>query len=370
VNGKMKIVHLQVLPILSGVQKITLNIFRNLDPEKYEMYLICGNPEKGQDNALVQECETLGVKVIVIDEIRRDLGWHDLKAFFSLLKIFRKYKFDIIHTHSSKTGFLGRITGKLSGCKKVVYTVHGISFHDYQNPIKKIFFYLLEIVAGQFNDKVILVNKFYRKKFWFIPAKKLMTIYNGIEFAGLQSRNKWQDGKIRFISVGRLDAQKSPFDLLKAFYEVSKVRDNVELTLIGDGEYYSQLSKIVEQNDLGDSVKLPGWQKDIGSFLAESDIFISSPVYEAFGLVFCEAGYTGLPVISTNVEGIPEVVKDGETGILVPPRDTEAMKEAMLKLIDDESMRLEMGGKAKARVIEQFDLNSFINKYLEMYELL
>jgi len=260
---KKKIVHLQVLPILSGVQKITLNIYKNLDPAQYEMYLICAKSMPEQDSALITEVRSLGVKIIELEELKRQIGFHDILVFFKLLKIFRKYKFDIIHTHSSKTGFLGRIAGKLSGCKKVIHTVHGISFHDYEHPVKKFAYYGLEILAGFFNDKVILVNKFYRSQFWFIPAKKIMTIYNGIDFDDLLYRKDRDDNKVKLISVGRLDKQKSPLDLLEAFAKVCRKRDNIELNIVGDGEYYNILIEFILQHDLKDKVNLLGWRLNL-----------------------------------------------------------------------------------------------------------
>jgi glycosyltransferase involved in cell wall biosynthesis len=368
--SRKRIVHLQVLPILSGVQKISLNIFKNLDPDKFELYLICAAPETGMDPLLITESEAAGVKVIVLKELKREIGFHDISVFIKLIKIFRRYRFNIIHTHSSKTGFLGRIAGKLSGCgAAVIHTAHGIPFHKFETPVKRIFYIFLEMIAGLCNDKIVLVNKYYRKKFWFIPSRKLMTIYNSIDLSDYQTKKKRSDNKTRFISVGRLDDQKSPMDLLEAMKLISQDRTDISISIIGDGKYYALIEDYIKKYNLQDKVNLLGWRTDIPNLLSEHDIFVSSPIYEAFGLVFCEAGYAGLPVISTNVEGIPEVVDDGVTGILVPPRDPEALAKAMLFLTDNKKLAEEMGEKAKIRVRENFDLPRFIEEYTKLYEL-
>ncbi len=284
-------------------------------------------------------------------------------------KVFKKYDFDIIHTHTSKSGFLGRIAGKLSGCRKVIHTVHGIAFHQHEVPLKRVFYILLEMVAGLFNDKMVLVNKFYRSKFWFIPARKIMTIYNSIDYSELQPKKRRSDGIIKFISVGRLDRQKSPMDLLAAMRILCTKRQDINLSIVGDGEYYKRMESYITENDMQDKVQLMGWQNNVPQLLSEHDIFVNSPIYEAFGLVFCEAGYTGLPVISTNVEGIPEVVEQGETGILVPPQDPEALAEAMLYLAENKDVATRMGEKARQIIRKKFDLSVFIKEYTKLYEL-
>ncbi|MFC1887395.1 glycosyltransferase family 4 protein [Candidatus Cloacimonadota bacterium] len=366
---KKKIVHLQVLPILSGVQRISLSIFKNLDREKFELFLICAEPTGDIEPALITETEALGIKVIILKDLKREIGFHDIRALFKLIKIFREYNFDIIHTHSSKTGFLGRIAGKLSGHRAVIHTVHGIAFHDAESFLNRILYLLLEIFAGFFNDKVVLVNKFYRKKFWFIPERKLMTIYNSIDFTELKQKQVRNDNRTRLISIGRLDKQKSPMDLLKVIKTISRERSDITIRFVGDGEYFADMKKYIEDNDLQNSVELMGWRNDIPALLSESDIFISSPIYEAFGLVFCEAGYTGLPVISTEVEGIPEVVIHNKTGILVPPRDEAAMREAILYLAENKDIARSMGIEAKKRIEENFNLTRFIKEYSELYEI-
>lgn len=366
---KKKLVHLQVLPLLSGVQRVTLNIFKSLDQSRYELYLICAEPEQERKKTLISEAQSLGVKVIVLPELKREIGWHDLKAFFSLLKIFRKYRFDIIHTHSSKPGFLGRIAGKLSGCKAVIHTVHGIAFHAEESFLKRQFYRLLEMVAGLFNDKLILVSNYYRKKFWFVPQHKIVTIYNGIDLSSLEQKVQRNDGLIRLISVGRLDRAKSPSDLIKALELCVKERDNLEAKIVGDGEYYNFLKEYIAEKGLEEKIKLLGWREDVAELLASSDIFVSSSIYEAFGLVYCEAGYTGLPVVATRVEGIPEVVVDQQTGILVSPQDPQALAQAVLFLADHPEKAAELGNAARSRVSEEFNLARFTKEYKEIYEL-
>jgi len=365
---KKKIVHLQVLPILSGVQRITLNIYKNLDPERYEMYLICAKTNNNEEPSLISEAQKLGVKVIALKELKRDIGFHDFSAFIKLYKIFQRYRFDIIHTHSSKTGFLGRIAGKFSGCKCVIHTVHGTAFHDYEHPVRRSLYYILEIFAGLFNDRVVLVNKYYRSKFWFIPSQKIVTVYNGINLEELKSKKERNDGKIRLISVGRLDKPKSPVDLIEALKIVINKRDDIEAWIIGDGDYYNYLKEYIAKHELVQKVKLLGWRQDVPHLLAECDIFVGSSIYEAFGLVYCEAGYTGLPVVATNVEGIPEVVLDKKTGILVAPRESKALAEAILFLAENKELSDKMGNEAREWIKEKFNLTKFVGEYKEIYE--
>ena len=369
---KIKLVHVQVLPILTGAQKISLNIFRNLDPERYDMYLICA-PESLEyeynNNSLIIEAKKLSVTVIILQSLKREIGLHDFKTFCHLIKIFKKHRFDVIHTHTSKTGFLGRIAAKLTGCKKVIHTVHGISFHKFEKIHKRYFYIFLEIIAGLFCDKFILVNRYYKRKFWFIPKRKIMTIYNGIDFSELRQKIERSDDITRLIFIGRLDKQKSPLDFVKAVEIVIKSYENVEANIVGTGEYYSELMRYIRDNNLLKKVKLLGWRTDVPELLAKSDILCTTSIYEAFGLVFCEAGYTGLPSVATNVEGIPEVVVNNKTGILVPPKQPILFAEAIIKLIKNRKLAYEMGKSAKIYVYRNFGLSNMIERYKELYEL-
>ncbi len=366
---KIKLLHIQVLPILAGAQRISLNILRNLDKDKYDKWLICAPDNTGRDKSLITEAEKIGIKVITLNCLKREIGFHDIRAFIKIYKICKQEKFDIVHTQSSKPGILGRLASKISGCKKTIHTVQGHSFHKYEKPWNRIFFLILEIITGLFSDKIVLVNHYYKKDFWFIPSKKISVIYNAVDFTKLKEKHERKDDLIKLIFVGRLDKAKSPVDFLKAINIVVKKYDNVRATIVGDGEYYSEMKRFILEHNMENVISLLGWRSDVPALLAEHDIFCLTSIYEAFGLVFCEAGYTGLPSVATNVEGIPEVVVNNKTGILVPPKQPVLFAEAIIKLIKNRRLASDMGKSAKIYVSKNFGLSNMIERYKELYEL-
>lgn len=358
-----------MLPILSGVQKITLQIFQGLDLDRYDPYLVCAPPTEEYGGSLITEVEKIGVKVITVKSLKRKIGLHDISTFKELLNIFKNNRFDIIHTHSSKTGLLGRFAAKITGCPKIIHTMHGISFHRHQNIFLRLFYYKLEILAGFVTDKLVSVNKYYLHYFDWIFKNKLETIYNAMDYTELKSKEKRDDDRVKLVFVGRLDRQKNPFCFIKAVELALDKNNNIEVCIAGKGEYFNQIKEYLEKKKLTTTIKLLGWVDDIPQLLATSDILCSSSIYEAFGLVFCEAAFTGLPVIATAVEGVPEVVIHNKTGFLVPCNNEKEMSKRILQLASNKALRTTMGNDAKEWVQKKFDLKSFHASYKRLYEL-
>jgi len=366
---KKKILHVQILSILSGVQNSSLYILQNLDLDKYEPWLVCAPNNTDRKTSMISEAEKAGVKVVTMASLRREVGLHDFKALLEIYKLCRKERFDIVHTMTSKGGFLGRIAAKLAGCKKVIHTVQGVAFHKYEKMGKRALYYLMEIFAGLFGDYVVSVNSYYKKSFWFISPKRFKVIYNAFNPENLIKKIPRKDDVLKLIFVGRLDLAKSPLDFLAAMLILKQRQLPVRATVIGDGFYFEDMKKYLAENDLSETVNLMGWQDDVGRQLANHDIFCLTSIFEAFGIVFCEAGYTGLPSVATNVEGIPEVVKDGFTGLLVPPRNPKKFADAVQHLHENRDLLEQYGKNAEQRVNENFTIAIMVKKYQELYEL-
>jgi len=176
--NRIKILHIQLLPLLSGVQNMMISLLTALNPEKYEIFII-----SKPDGPLVEKIKNLKFHYIPIKSLRRNISFWDLIAFIEIYRICKIYRFDIVHTHSSKTGFIGRISARLAGIPRIVHTVHGFPFHQFQPNWIQYFYQIMEHVAAKFCDKIVFVNNFERelaieKK--IAPTWKVTTIYNGI----------------------------------------------------------------------------------------------------------------------------------------------------------------------------------------------
>ena len=369
---RIKILHIQVLPKLSGVQKVSLEIFKKLNNEKYDKYILFSDSIGYGDRAeCIKEFEATGAKVLFSKHLKREIGISDFPALFELYKLCKREKFDIVHTNSTKPGIIGRIAAFVAGVPLVVHTVHGLSFHKFVKfPIWQ-FYWACEMIASCFCHKIIIVNKYYLKYFkWF--KNKTCTIYNGVDYSKFPTSNingyVEKHGRVNVLFVGRLDKPKNPLLLLEAARRLRITHPNVHFRLVGDGEYMEQCRRFISDNQLHDYVSLEGWRTNVYNYYQQSDIFAVPSIYEAFGIMFLEAGYYKLPVCSTTAEGIPEVVINNLTGVLCEPNDVDAFTKNLTLLIDNAELRKQMGENGHTRVTECFNSSIMVSEYLKIYK--
>lgn len=386
-----KIVHIQVLPKLAGVQRVSLAILKGLPEGGYEKWVVFSAPEPGTDvSDLVEAFTEAGVRVVFSEKLRREIGLRDAAALVEIYRLCRRERFDIVHTNSTKPGIVGRIAATLARVPLVIHTVHGLAFHDFVGFPRWQFYWACEMFASMFCHRIVMVNRYYDRYFgWF--RRKTSTIYNGIAppvggavanrtedngAAGSgtaesgtadSTRHKAHGEGSRVLFVGRLDEVKDPLTLLQAAKIVVGHRPRAHFTLVGDGELRGDCERFVRENDLEGNVTLTGWQSDTASWYARADIFAACSIYESFGLMFLEAGNYSLPIVATRVEGIPEVVADGESGLLCPPRDPKALAAAIERLIDDPALRQRMGRASRLRS-QLFSEEKMVSSYNELYE--
>lgn len=373
-----KIAHVLVLPKMAGSQKFCHMLLSKL--QGYEKYVIvskCEDVNESQVEEFTKAFLSIDVKIIWCSNLRRNIGKDDLKGFIELYKIFKLHKFDIVHTNSTKPGILARIAARLSGIKRIVHTVHGISFYRNQSAVKRFIYWAIEILALQFGDVNVCVNEFYLKYYKHIFWKKTITIHNGYDFSILDRFKKNNErflfqrkDKFSFLFVGRLDNQKDPLTLIKAFSILVKRHPNLSLDIVGDGELRSLCEELVSTLNIDKYVKFHGWIDSPFKYFMECDAFVCPSTYEAFGFIFLEAAYFAKPIVSTNVEGIPEVVVDNKMGFLVDPNDYSEFAKKMEILALSPKIAAEMGTFGSKYVTEKFNENIFINSYESLYEKL
>lgn len=250
----------------------------------------------------------------------------------------------------------------------MIHTVHGLAFHKFvQFPLWQ-FYWTCEMFASLFCNKIVLVNEYYKKYFSWL-GNKVITIHNGIDFSKLPPAHDSSPkrGIVKILFVGRLSFQKEPLILLQAARIVIEQCPNVHFTLVGDGEKYAECRSYIDQENLVQYITLAGWQSDVSSYYQTHDIFALSSIYESFGLVFLEAGFYGLPSVATNVEGIPEVVADNQTGFLCNPYNPQELACKLICLIEHPGLRKTFGGNARQRVISHFSIEKMLEAYKKLY---
>jgi len=362
---KIKIVHIQLLPLLSGVQNVMLAILKSLDKDKYDIYVI-----SKPSGPLVDKIEELNYKFIPLRSLKRSISLMDIVALIELIRIFKKSKFDIVHTHSSKPGFIGRIAARIAGVPKIVHTVHGFPFHPYQNKFVMNFYKSMEKFASLFCDKVVFVNNSERETAivdHLIQPQKVITIYNGIELPKKEIQKKRKSNKLIIGSCLRFWKQKNIIETIDGAIRVCKENENIKFVFVGDGELYKVVKKMVYDSGLIDRIQLPGWQKNVTEWLQNFDVFLLYSKWEGLPLSILEAMSHGLPIVASDIKGNNELVSE-TNGILVPINDIDRLTAVLLSLPDKKEMLKEMGENSRKLIKEKFDIMDFVRKYKNVYE--
>ena len=363
---KITMLHIQLLPLLSGAQNMMINLLTSLDRNRYEIYVLSkpGGP-------LVDKLEELEFHHIPVRSLRRNISIPDFIAFFHIFKICKKYKFDIVHTHSSKTGFIGRIATRLAGIPRIIHTVHGFPFHRFQPRYVQKFYQMLERIASHFCDKVIFVNSSERelaitKK--IVSPNKAQTIYNGIELPDIKKlRSPIIKNNFIIGSVLRFWEQKNVINTVKAAIKVCQDSSKINFVFIGDGELFMECQEIVNSAGMTSRILLPGWQNNILDWLIGFDIFLLFSRWEGLPISILEAMSVGLPIVASDIKGNNELVSE-KNGILVSINDIDKLEDVLTSLPHKRKELSGWGKFSKDLVREKFNMKNFVLSYRRLYE--
>ncbi|MFQ5823196.1 MAG: glycosyltransferase family 4 protein [bacterium] len=373
---RIRVLHIITNLPIGGAQDNTLLTVERLNRKKFDVSLLCSSEGQWLQRAL----QIKDLNLIFVDELTRKIQFvYDIIAFCKIYNIIKRGGYTIVHTHSSKPGFLGRLAAKLVGVPIIVHTIHGFPFHDFMNPIVKQFLIMIERFLSKISDKLITVSKLNLEKavkLRLAKRSKFVNVYSGIDFEKFEvdvdvQTKKRELGILNSEKivgmVGRFSVQKAPLDFIKAIPEVVKARNDVRFVLVGDGELREKINKLSKKLRIDSKLHLLGFREDIPELLHIFDIFVLTSLWEGLGRSLTEAMYTGRPVVATNVEGVPELVKNGETGILVHPKDIQSIAQGILTLLSDEQRAKQMGHVAKQRITKSFRADKMVQDLENVY---
>jgi len=305
-------------------------------------------------------------------------GKINLGLIIELKREIQKEKPDIIHISGMQsTGFHCMIAAVLAGCKNRIITTHGFSGDAINiTPIKKMMFNnIIEPLTLLFATRVHGISKYTtRKKMVKKYAKhKCCCIYNfpptekeGINSEGIRQKLGVGSEEVVFTTVSRVVLDKGYKQLAEAIRRLGSL-ENIRFLIVGDGKYEDVFKKEVMNEIKSGKVIMLGKRKDVINILNESDVFVLPTLHENLGNVFLEASAVSIPSIGTSVGGVPEIIVNGETGILIPPYDSRALSEAILELYNKPNLRKDMGLKAYERLSVKFDPSEIAKQFDELY---
>ncbi|MBI5286781.1 MAG: glycosyltransferase family 4 protein, partial [Deltaproteobacteria bacterium] len=368
-----------------GPPRLLLRLAEETRKKGFDVVIVSG-PSKEPEKDMERFTERTGIPVRIVPQLVRDVSpLKDILALFSLIHIIRKESPSIIHTHTSKAGFLGRVAGRVCGVRCIVHTPHGHIFYGYYGRIKTRLFIVLERIASCFCDRITTLTELEKEDYIRLKVAredKLIPIYCGVDLGDfteeglLDIRDELKLAPDRSIQgldkgtkligwVGRLEEVKGCFVFLEACRLIKEEFPEVKFLLAGDGPLRKEIEDWAEVHLKG-SLLLLGHRTDIPKIMRGIDIFVLTSLNEGFGLVLVEAMAAGKPVVATNVGGVSEIVLDGETGLLVPAGGSEGVARAVETLLSNPALALGLGKKGKERA-QLFDIERMTDKTINLY---
>jgi glycosyltransferase involved in cell wall biosynthesis len=351
-------------------------LMRNMNSSEFDHRLYTGFC--AADEADYLDTIAKDVNAIRIEGFGRSVSFGgDLRAFFSLVKEIRNFKPHVIHTHTAKAGFLGRIASILSFHPSIrVHTFHGHLLNGYFGSFKRSLVVLAERILAMFTHQLLAVGDKVRQdlllagigkpeKFGLMPPgleiEKLPNKKDAISFFGLPKQN------LQCAFIGRVTQIKRPDRFLDVVSEIKLRKVPIEFFIAGDGELLQNCRDRITREDL--PVKVLGWQSDMEQVLSAADVVILTSDNEGTPLSLIQAGMAGLPVVTTRVGSVSEVVLDGETGI-VTSLDVQQIADALETLTKSAELRVQMGTSARKFTLANFGVKRLVNDHEVLYKKL
>ena len=356
-----------------GAQRYVFDLAIEAKARGHEVLVIAG-----AEGVLTQKLRDQGIAVESVDRMKRDISLKsEVAAFRSLLASIRRFRPDVVHANSSKAGGLASLAARIAGVPLIIFTAHAWAYNEgrplYQRILIALFHYGTVLLA----HRTICVSEAVRKEARWMPLvrSRLVVIHNGIASGTLLERIDARDRlspeftrlypAMPWIgTIAELHPSKGLDTLIEAFAHLGP---ETVLIIIGGGQELGRLEKLSQIHGVGSRVLFAGFIDNASSLLAAFDIFALPSRSEAFGTVLLEAGLASLPVVGSDVGGIPEVLKDKESGMLVPPSDSEALTDALDTLVRNEEIRAKLGNALYERVLRVFSADKMLRETFALY---
>ena len=376
-----RMLHVITRLIRGGADENTLYTVKGLDPRRYRVDLAVG---EGSDLALLEGLEHVTVHS-VRDLVREPHPIKDLMALFRLARLMHKHRYQIVHTHTAKAGFLGRLAAAMVGTPSIIHTVHGVTFHDHLPRGQRAFYLALERIAGRFTHQFVTVGEDVKRiylKEGIGKARAYETIYSGMplddylaagridagERAALRAELGIAPGQIVVAMAARLEPRKGHVYLLEAVRRLKPFHPELRALVLGDGPIRGWLEEQARVLEVDDVVRFLGHRTDLPRVLAAVDVSVLTSLWEGLPRVLVQSAAAGKPILTFDVEGAWEVVRDGQNGFVVPTRDVGAFTARLDTLLRDRVLALELGRAGRDRVSRSWTVETMLERLDLLYQ--
>lgn len=378
---KFRVAHVITRLVRGGAQENTYHTVRLHRRDRFEADLIAG-PPLGAEGSLEETIRAAGVQIIREPYLLRKIApVSDMLAVRRLTRLFRERCYDIVHTHTSKAGYVARLAAKRAGVPIIVHTPHGNIFHGYFGPWPTRLFVAMERRATRWTDRIIeLTERGIEESLAedLGTREQYVSIFSGIDFSPYGAARACRaetrgalgvgDDEILVGGVGRLEPIKGFEYFVKAALHVASAARNVRFALAGQGSEERELRE--RAAPLGDRFAFLGHRNDVPALMAAFDVLVVPSINEGMGRVILEAAAAGTASIASDIGGIPEMIDDAKTGVLVPPKDADAIAGVLLELVRSPQRLCTMGDAARARAVPRYSVEEMVARIEALYETL
>lgn len=367
---KIKILH--VAQAAGGVDRYLQMLLKYLDTDKFDNIIVVSqNFRKSDYEGLVSAFEQI--------EMTRAIGTNDLKAIHEVRRLIKKYHPNIVYAHSSKAGAIARIAD-MGIYNRCIYNPHGWAFNMRTSNKKKALYTLIERIAAPFCEKIICISEAERKSALdnkICNSNKLQVIYNGVDIDAYENGSH---GEIKrkdlgipnnaFVvgMVGRISPQKAPDNFVKMAKLVKENIPDSHFIIVGNGELEDEIMRYAERNGFADSLHITGWVDNPMSYVELFDVACLLSRWEGFGLVLPEYMMAGKPIVASNIDAIPDIIKNGENGLLVKVDDVVETSEAILRIYEDSELRIKLVAHGLEDVHKRFNARRVSKEHEKLFE--
>jgi len=358
-----------------------INLAAGLDPHRYQSLLVAGS-ENEAEGSMLDFALSHGVRPTVIPEIVTafSLAPRDARALVKLYTLIRREKPHIVHTHTAKAGFLGRLAARLAGVPLVVHTFHGHVLHGYYGAVKNELLRRVEQSLAWVTDRLVTVSEQVKSDligFGIAKADKISVIPLGFDLNPFLNSHS-QKGEFReemglsnehklIGIVGRLFPIKNHAIFLDGAARIAAREPAARFVIVGDGVLRPTLENRMRDLGIADRVLFTGWRRDLPRICADLNVLVVSSDNEGTPVSAIEAMASGCPVVATRVGGLPDLIEDQKTGRLVPPRDVDALASAIIELLYNPETVQQLSQNAKDAVRERFTVQRLVDDMDHLY---
>jgi len=358
-----------------------VNLTAGLDPARFEQLLVVGS-ENHAEGSMLDFALSHGVQPTVIPEIVTafNLAPRDAKALIKLFTLMRLERPHIVHTHTAKAGFLGRLAARLAGVPVIVHTFHGHVLHGYYGSVKNALLRRVEQSLVWFTDRLVTVSEQVKNEligYGIAKAEKITVVPLGFDLEPFLDSHTQQgefrremrlSDEIKLVGiVGRIFPIKNHALFLAAAAQIAALEPTARFVIVGDGVLRPALEQQARRLGIADRVLFTGWRRDLPRIYADLDLLLVSSDNEGTPVSAIEAMAAGCPVVATRVGGLPDLIEDHKTGRLVPPRTPEALTNAVLALLHGSQMARELGKNGRDSVRHRFTVQRLLSDMDDLY---